>query len=353
MNKHVHNFQPPAPRRVMMLGYEGAQILDVAGPLQILTSVKLADGSPAYEAELVAPRAGAMGTSAGLSLHVTRTMDEVSAEELQELDTFLVAGGEGSRGLIHDADVLDFIHKASNAARRTASICTGALLLAATGLLDGKRATTHWAFAGKLARDYPRIDVNEDAIYVRDGHIWTSAGVTAGMDLALALVEEDLGRDMALAIARHHVMFLMRPGGQSQFSAQLAAQAVDDERIAQVCAYIIAHPREPLTVPQLAGIAHMSERNFARRFAEEAAMTPALFVERARLDEARRRLSEGGASLERVAREAGFGAGERMRRAFIRHLGVTPNRYRDGFQTSRRMASDFLKEASNVPNPAP
>ena len=353
MNKHIHNFQPPAPRRVMMLGYEGAQILDIAGPLQILTSVKQADGSPAYEAELVAPKAGVMATSAGLSLHVTRTIDEVSAGELQNLDTFLVAGGEGSRGLIHDTRLLDFIHTAAQAAHRTASICTGALLLAATGLLDGKRATTHWAYAAKFARDYPRVEVNEDAIYVRDGNIWTSAGVTAGMDLALALVEEDHGRDVALSIARHHVMFLMRPGGQSQFSAQLAAQSVDDERIAQVCAYIVAHPRDPLTVPQLAGIAHMSERNFARRFAEEAAMTPALFVERARLDEARRRLSDGNLSLERVAREAGFGAGERMRRAFIRHLGVTPNRYRDGFQTSRRIAPDFLKENAHVPNTAP
>jgi transcriptional regulator GlxA family with amidase domain len=322
-----------------MLGYDEAQILDITGPLQILSTALTPEGKPAYAIELVAPKAGPIAASAGLTLQARRGIGQIPYTELSDIDTFLVSGGYGSRALRHDEAALAFIREAATRARRTASICTGALLLAAAGLLDGKRATTHWAFAPQFRRDFPKVEVDEDAIYVREGNLWTSAGVTAGMDLALALVEEDLGRDTALAIARHHVMYLMRPGGQSQFSAQLAAQAIEDERIAQICAYIVQNPRAELTVPKLAAQAHMSERNFARRFAEAAAMTPALFVERARLDEARRRLTDGALPLETVAYDAGFGVAERMRRAFIRHLGVTPHRYRERFQTARRTAA--------------
>lgn len=340
----------PFPRRVLMLGYDEAQILDIAGPLQILSSARTPEGNPAYEIELIAPKAGPIATSAGLRLHAARGFGQIPYTELSDLDTFMISGGFGSRALRRDEAVLSFIREASTRARRTASICTGALLLAAAGLLDGKRATTHWAFAPQFRRDFPKVEVDEDAIYVRAGNIWTSAGVTAGMDLALALVEEDLGRETALAIARHHVMYLMRPGGQSQFSAQLAAQAIEDERIALICAYIVENPRADLSVPRLAARAHMSERNFARRFAEAAATTPALFVERARLDEARRRLTEGAQPLETVAHDAGFGVAERMRRAFIRHLGVTPHRYRERFQTARRTlaASTLLQERSHA-----
>ncbi|MCE9649749.1 MAG: DJ-1/PfpI family protein [Parvibaculum sp.] len=340
----------PFPRRVLMLGYDEAQILDITGPLQILSSALTPEGKPAYAIELVAPKAGPVAASAGLTLQARRGIGQIPYTELSDIDTFLVSGGFGSRTLRHDEAVLAFIREAATRARRTASICTGALLLAAAGLLDGKRATTHWAFAATLRRDFPKIEVDEDAIYVREGNLWTSAGVTAGMDLALALVEEDLGRDTALAIARHHVMYLMRPGGQSQFSAQLAAQAIEDQRIAQICAYIVQNPRAELTVPKLAAQAHMSERNFARRFAEAAAMTPALFVERARLDEARRRLTDGALPLETVAYDAGFGVAERMRRAFIRHLGVTPHRYRERFQTARRTATPatLLQEISHA-----
>lgn len=326
----------PFPRRVLMLGYDEAQILDIAGPLQILGSAKTPEGKPAYEIELVAPKAGPISVSAGLKLHAARGFGQIPYTELSDIDTFMIAGGFGSRALQHNEAVRDFIREAATRARRTASICTGALLLAAAGLLDGKRATTHWAFVPQFRRDFPKVDVDEDAIYVREGNLWSSAGVTAGMDLALALIEEDLGRETALTIARHHVMYLMRPGGQSQFSAQLATQAIEDERIAQVCTYIIENPRADLSVPRLAAQARMSERNFARRFAEAAAMTPALFVERARLDEARRRLTDGALPLETVAYDAGFGVAERMRRAFIRHLGVTPHRYRERFQTARR-----------------
>lgn len=323
-------------RRVLMLGFEDAQILDITGPFQILQAAPGPDGEPAYDIELVAPKAGAFRTTCGLELTASRGIDEVGADDLARVDTFIVSGGQGSRLLMEDQRVLDFIRRASRMARRTVSVCTGALLLAGAGLLDGKRAATHWAFVENFRRLFPDVELDSDAIYVRADNIWTSAGVTAGMDLTLALVEEDLGRETALAIARHLVMFLMRPGGQSQFSAQLAAQSVSDERIARVCAHIVQNPRADLTVPALAAFAHMSERTFARRFAAAASMSPALFVERARLDEARRRIIDGAGSIEAIAFDAGFGGSERMRRAFIRHLGVTPNRYRERFQTAKR-----------------
>ncbi|MFZ2469794.1 MAG: helix-turn-helix domain-containing protein [Parvibaculum sedimenti] len=325
-----------------MLGFEDAQILDVTGPFQILEAARTKAGEPAYELELVAPEKGAFRTSCGLTLTASRGIDEMTDEELGHVHSFMVVGGQGTRRLVQDARVISFIQRASAKARRTVSICTGALLLAGAGLLDGKRVATHWAFAGTLRRDFPRIEVDDDAIYLRQGKVWTSAGVTAGMDLALALVEEDLDRETALAIARHLVMFLMRPGGQSQFSAQLAAQAVEDERIARICAHIVETPRGDLSVPSLAARANMSERTFARRFTEATGLTPAHFVERARLDEARRQLTEGALPIETVAHQAGFGQAERMRRAFLRHLGVTPNRYRERFRTAKRPIANSI-----------
>lgn len=333
---------PSAPRRVLMLGFEDAQILDVTGPFQIFAAAQTKAGGPAYAIALVAPEAGPFRTHCGLELVAASGIDQWDDAALREVDTFIVSGGLGTRRLAGDERLLDFIRRASGAARRTVSICTGALLLAAAGLLDGKRAATHWAYAESLRRAYPLVKVDDDAIYVREGNVWTSAGVTAGMDLALALVEEDLGRDTALTIARHLVMFLMRPGGQSQFSAQLAAQAVDDERIAKVCRHIVENTRGDLSVPALARFAHMSERTFARRFAETTGTTPAHFVERARLDEARRRLTEGSLPIETIAFEAGFGQAERMRRAFLRHLGVTPNRYRERFRTAQRPITQIV-----------
>ena len=332
-----------------MLAYEDAQILDVTGPMQIFASARDAEGGRAYEIELIAPEAGRFRTTCGLDLFAARGIGDLGPRDIAAIDTLLVSGGEGGRRLLDNAPVIAFIGETARRARRTASICTGAFLLAEAGLLDGKRAATHWAWTASLARRYPAVTVDDDAIYLREGKIWTSAGVTAGMDLALALVEEDLGRDTALAIARQLVMFLMRPGGQSQFSARLAAQAVEDARIAKVCMHIVEEPRGDLTVPALARFAHMSERSFARRFHEATGTTPANFVERARLDEARRRLTQDALPIETIAFDAGFGAAERMRRAFLRHLGVTPNRYRERFQTARRGPSLSLEEQAHVP----
>lgn len=337
------------PRRVLMLIYEDAQILDIAGPVQLLSAaVDPATAQPAYVIELVAERPGAIGTTCGLALTASKGFDDFNPHELAQVDTFIVSGGNGSREQMENEPLLAFIRKAAAPARRVVSICTGAIILAAAGLLAGRRAATHWAYAPKMRQRFPDVAVDDDAIYVRDGKFWTSAGVTAGMDLALALIEEDLGRDMALTLARHHVMYLMRPGGQSQFSAQLAAQHVGNERLARICTYIVENPRADLSVPALAARAAMSERSFARHFASETGFTPAQFVERARLDEACRRLASGDTSLDVVSADAGFGATERMRRAFIRHLGVTPGRYRERFRTSRRDAPPFQEGSADA-----
>ncbi len=334
-----------------MFAYEDAQILDVAGPLQIFSAAEDGEGNPAYSIELIAPHKGPFRTTCGLDLIATRGLGDLTPKDMANIDTLIVSGGEGGRKLLNDEAVTGFIREASRHVRRVASICTGAFLLAEAGLLDGRRAATHWAWAASLRKRYPLVEVDDDAIHLRDGDIWTSAGVTTGMDLALAMVEEDLGRERALHIARYLVMFMMRPGGQSQFSAQLAAQGVDDARIARVCTHIVKNPRDDLTVPVLARVAHMSERTFARRFVEETGTTPAHFVERARLDEARRKLTEGALPIETIAFDTGFGQAERMRRAFLRQFGVTPHRYRERFQTAKRPLnmSFTMEEHPNVP----
>lgn len=332
----------------MTIGYEGANAVDIAGPFQLFASARGADGRPAYEVELVSAEPGAVLTTSGLVLQANRAIGQITDADLDGLDTLLVSGGEGSRGAMHDKRLTDFIARASGKARRTASICTGAILLAASGLLKGRRATTHWAYAESFAARFPDTTVDMDAIYVRDGNIWSSAGVTAGMDLALALIEEDLGRETALTLARHHVMYLMRPGGQSQFSAELAAQSAQDARISKVCRHIAENPQAALSVPALAGLAAMSERSFARHFTQETGFTPAQFVERARVDAACRALSSDDASFDNIAATSGFGTGQRMRRSFLRHLGVTPQRYRERFRTAQRPPSHSLPASGDI-----
>ncbi|MGH6881325.1 MAG: GlxA family transcriptional regulator, partial [Hypericibacter sp.] len=219
------------------------------------------------------------------------------------------------------------------ASRRVASVCSGAFLLAATGLLNGRAATTHWQDCGRMAREFPEVRLEPDRIFVRDGKFYSSGGVTAGMDLALHLVEQDWGRDVAVQVARTLVLFLRRPGGQSQFSPHLAAEGGRDP-IRQAQRFILAHPDEDLSVPVLAEIAGMSPRNFARAFVADTSMTPAKFVEQARIDAARLRLEQSTASIDAIARDCGFGAPERMRRAFHRHLSIDPSSYRKTFSTT-------------------
>jgi transcriptional regulator GlxA family with amidase domain len=248
------------------------------------------------------------------------------------IDILIVAGGTGTRAAEDDERLIDWIAAAARRSRRVTSVCTGAFLLARAGVLDGCRATTHWASCAELAERYPTVTVEHDPIFVRDGNVITSAGVTAGMDLALALVEEDLGRQTALDAARWLVVFLQRPGGQAQFSAQLAAQSADRAPLRELQAWIPDHLDEDLTVPALARRACMSDRNFARAFRRETGLTPGAYVEGARVERVRIALETGDLPVELVARQAGFGTVETMRRAFRRQVGVSPAEYRTRFR---------------------
>jgi transcriptional regulator GlxA family with amidase domain len=246
------------------------------------------------------------------------------------LDTLIVSGGDVF-AVAGDLRLRQWLRTMSARVRRLASVCSGSFILAEAGLLDGRRATTHWAGVDIMRERYPQIAVEPDAIFVRDGNVYTSAGVTAGIDLALAMVEEDLGHALALAVARRLVVFLKRPGGQSQFSSHLAAQTKPVGILKDLPAWILDNLSDNLSVEQLAGRAAMSPRNFARVFTREMGMTPAKFVERARVDAARRWMEDGGLSLEDVAGRVGFSSAEHMRRTFRRHVRVVPHDYRKRF----------------------
>jgi transcriptional regulator GlxA family with amidase domain len=323
-----------------MLAYPDAQILDVVGPLEVFartsrwlreTGTRRAD---AYAVELIGLTEGVLRTSSGLRLEADRAFAAVRGG----LDTLLVSGGIGSGRALEDRALLQWLRRQSVRVRRLAGVCTGAFLLAEAGLLAGRRATTHWAYCDRLAAAHPDVAVEADRIYVRDGSIYTSAGVTAGMDLALALVEEDHGREVALEVARQLVLFLRRPGGQAQFSTQLSVQLAYREPLRQLQTYIVEHPDADLTVPSLARRVSMSPRNFARAFAKETGVTPARFVESARVEAARRLLEDTSAGLKEVARATGLGTAESLRRAFLRALGVPPHAYRERFASAREVS---------------
>ncbi len=320
-----------APRQVVIAGFDGAQILDITGPAEIFASVGQDRSAPAYEVVLAGPRKSALSTTCGIDLSVDKAFGDFKAEDYRGIDTLVIAGGVGMRKNTSNAALMNFVTNAARHARRVTSVCTGAFVLAAAGLLDGKRAVTHWMYCNALEKNFPDITVDADAIYVRDGHVWTSAGVTAGMDLSLALIEEDLGRDVAIEIARQHVMFVMRPGGQSQFSAHLAAQQNHDRPFGDLLGWIAENVDKDLSVPSLARQAAMSERNFARQFTRETGTTPARFVEAARVQAARQLLEESARPIDQIAFQSGFSNAERMRRTFHRHLGISPQDYRARF----------------------
>ena len=315
-------------RTVIVLAFPGVQSLDVAGPVEVFAA------AGEYAVEVVAPRAGAVRTQSGLTLSVERGLAEVTGP----IDTLVVAGGEGIPAVVEDASVIAALLRLAPQTRRLASVCTGAYVLAEAGLLDGRRATTHWAWCDHLARQYPAVRVDPDPIFVRDGETWTSAGVTAGIDLALAMVEDDLGRDAALGIARRFVVFLKRPGGQSQFSAQLAGQFAEQPPLRDLQAWIVEHVGEDLSVERLATRVAMSPRNFSRAFHREVGVTPGRFVERVRVEAARRRLEDTTASVEEIAAACGFGTAETTRRTFLRVLCVTPTDYRSRFRSMKESA---------------
>jgi len=321
-------------RRVWILAFPGAQVLDVTGPYEVFAMAsRLTDPPTArYDVAVVAPSGGRFATSGGLSL----VADCSLAQATGPVDTLVVAGGQGTRASARDARLVAWIRRTARRARRVASVCTGAFLLAEAGLLDGRRATTHWAMCDALQRQFPAVRVERDPIFVRDGHVVTSAGITAGMDLALELVEEDYGRDVALTVARWLVMFLRRPGGQSQFSAQLSAQLAERDGLRDVQGWIADHPDGELSVPVLARRAHMSPRNFARTFRREVGVTPAVYVEAQRVEAARRLLETTTRSVTEVASACGFARAETMHRAFRRVLRVAPAQYRRHFRAAPR-----------------
>ncbi len=329
--------QRQRPRQVAILAFPDAQSLDVTGPLEVFAVAQTlieATGRTdrGYELSVLSRDGAPLRTSSGLEIVPHGSFSETP----QRLDTLVVAGGYGSHAASKDSATLEWILSVSRRARRTASVCTGAFLLAAAGLLDGRRATTHWSAAKELAKRYPRVQVDPESIFLRDGPIWTSAGVTAGMDLALALVEEDLDRDAALAIARQLVLFLRRPGNQSQFSATLAAQEPARESLRNIRHLILEDLASELSVEALARRAHMSPRHFARVFRAETGVTPARYVESVRLEAARRALEDSAQPVAGVALECGFGTPETMRRSFLRALGVGPAEYRRRFHPTVR-----------------
>ena len=322
---------PKTPIGVEIVIFPQVQLLDVTGPLQVFASandhVAAAGGEPPYLLKVVAPGGESVIASAGLA---------IAAEPLPAItspvDTLMIAGGQGVDAASADPMLVDWVRGRAKHARRIASVCTGAFLLAASGTLDGRRAATHWSVCAELARRYPAIDVESDPIFLNDGPVWTSAGVTAGIDLALALVEQDLGRTVALAVARYLVVFLKRPGGQAQFSAALSQQVADVE-FGELHDWMQRHIADEISLPVLAERAGMSERSFSRHYTQATGITPARALERLRVDAARRLLSESRLPLKKISRRCGFGSEETMRRSFIRLLATSPMDYRARFSS--------------------
>ncbi len=332
--------------RTVFAVYPDFQILDLTGPHEVFTNAgrlaaARADGPRARAPgrsviEVVAPGPGPVTSSSGLVVTPTRA----AAQDDRPVDTLVAVGGPGVHRVCGDREFVGWFAATARRARRVASVCTGAFLLAETGLLDGRRAVTHWTKCAALAERYPAVTVDPDPIFVRDGEVWTSAGVTAGIDLALAMVEADHGPETARTIARHLVMFVQRPGGQAQFSTQLAAQRPERSTLREVLDWIADHLGEDLAVPVLAARAGMSERHFTRVFRAETGRTPAAYVEQARIEAARRLLESTGTTIDAVARSCGFGTVETLHRSFKRRVQVTPGEYRRHFAAPAPMSAD-------------
>ena len=322
-------------RRVVVVAFDGCQSLDVVGPLEVFAGAREIQAKrnardPGYEPIVVGFGQKQVRAESGLTLLPHASIAQVLARR-GAIDTMVVAGGAGVHRAVTVPARVEAIRRLARRSKRVTSVCTGAFLLAAAGLLDGRHATTHWAACKRLAERHPQIEVERDPIYVKDGHVYTSAGVTAGIDLALALVEEDLGHEVALLLARWLVVFVRRAGGQSQFSAPLAAQSAERPALRDTQAYVVEHPGAPLDVPSLARRAAMSPRHFSRLFRSETGESPAAYVERVRVDMARRLLEATADSVENIAGACGFGTPDALRRAFQRRAGLGPREYRARF----------------------
>lgn len=316
-------------RRIGLLALPGAQMLDIAGPLDVFAEANVQSGKPAYMLSVVSTAKGPVVTSSGLRL----TPDLVTGvDRMPAFDTLLVAGAPHFVNFSPDPVLLDWLKRETKRARRFGSVCSGALILAAAGLLDGRRATTHWAVADRMAERFPNVKLEIDAIHVRDGALRTAAGVTAGLDLALALVEEDLGREVAKKVASRLVMFFKRPGGQLQFSRRGEANPAGRSALQEVQRWVAANLTSDVALPALAARAGLSPRHFARLFRHEIGTTPSAWVESVRIDTARH-LLEAGERPKQVAAACGFNDVDTFRRAFVRRTGVTPAEYRRRYET--------------------
>ena len=321
-----------APRLVVMAVHDGAEVLDITGPLSVFSAAndlhaQSGGAEPLYRIQV----AGESGDAVVRTASGIRLLTDAALGQCSGIDTLLVAGGPVARQA--PQALVDWLREAAPLARRVCSICTGAFILARAGLLEGRRATTHWLMLEELRAFSPNTDVQTDALHVKDGPVYTSAGVTAGIDLALALLEEDFGRELALNVARVLVLYLKRPGGQSQFSTTLLAQIHEGGTLASTIQWLRDNYQRPLCNEDMARHAAMSPRNFARVFKRETGETPAHFIENIRLEAAVKRLEETAHALETIARECGFQSGEHFRLTFSRRFGITPGQYRNRFRS--------------------
>jgi transcriptional regulator GlxA family with amidase domain len=316
-------------KTIAILALPGVQLLDVCGPLDVFAEANAQHGSQLYSLTVISTdrKAGPVRSSSGIRI----VADYTVRDEMEPIDTLLVAGCPDISQRHPDDGLLDWLRTTARTTRRFGSVCSGALVLAQAGLLDGKRATTHWSVAQELQSSYPKVNVEPDAIHIRDGKVRTAAGVTAGLDLALVLVEEDLGRDLAMAVANQLVMYFKRPGGQLQFSKKGETVAAGRSALLEIQRYIAANPNEVHTVENLAERVGLSERHFARLFRDDVGVTPAQWVEQVRID-AVRRLLENNATPKQAAAQCGFADVDTLRRAFVRQVGVTPASYQKNFR---------------------
>jgi transcriptional regulator GlxA family with amidase domain len=312
-------------RKVVIIGPPPVQILDVTGPLEVFSN------APGYEIQLANPGLErTLKTNRGVVLADATPIADVQGP----IDTLVIAGGPGAESGSYDPNFIAWIAKAGSQARRVASICTGAFLVAEAGLLNGKQAVTHWTFCDRLAREYPKVAVRPEPIFLRDGSIYTSAGITAGIDLSLTLVEEDHGHETALRIARFLVMFLVRPGGQAQYSHMLSHQAITSQPLRELQVWMLQHLREHLTVESLAERIGMSARHFTRVCLRETGMNPGQFVDRMRVEAAQQMIDSSSRGLKEIADSSGFQSADAMRRTFLRVLGVTAAEYASRFKST-------------------
>ncbi|MEU1538859.1 GlxA family transcriptional regulator [Actinacidiphila glaucinigra] len=324
----VHKRPGAGPLTVRVFVFPGVRLLDVTGPIEVFASANEWGG--AYRVQVVSEDGAEVVTAAGTRLGVDLSLDDVR----DSCDVLVIPGGPEWETVIKDDALLDTVRELSGKAHRTASVCTGAFLLAAAGLLDGRRAATHWRQTRELGLRYPSVDVDPDAIFVRDGKMMTSAGVTAGIDLSLALVEEHHGAEVARAVAKDMVVFMQRPGGQSQFSARSRLPQPRQEMLRGVLDSVAENPGDNHSLSAMARRAGVSVRHVTRLFYDEVGTSPGRYVEEVRLEAAQAMLETGDDPMAVVARRAGFGSPESLRRAFVRHLGVTPAAFRAGFRTT-------------------